>query len=539
MNKRKNARRHEGLPALRVKKSERQDEEMYFISTRGGEKVTGAQAIVKGLADNGGLYVPESFPKITTEELESMAEMSYPERAAFVLGKYLAEELGADYLKEICEKAYSTFEGNDPVPLVKVDGETGLYVLELFHGPTCAFKDMALTVLPYLLKKSCEVTGIDDEILILAATSGDTGKAALEGFRDVKGTKVAVFYPDEGVAKMQRLQMTVQGGNNVFVASVEGNFDDCQRAVKRLFASKEFNAELAKKKTRLSSANSINFGRLAPQIAYYFSAYLDLLTSRQIEMGDKIDFVVPTGNFGDILAGWYAKQMGLPVRKLVCASNRNKVLAEFFKKGVYDVKRNFFRTMSPSMDILVSSNLERLLFEISGRNAELTAKRMQELQDNKEYSITAQEKAILDEEFFGGFASEDGTVEAMYEIFDEYGYAMDTHTGVALAVYMQWKDAREKMDEKDKTPVVVLSTANPYKFPQDVLYALSGNDVKDSFKGIKRLHLLTAMKPPKSLMELRYRTPRFKTKVKNDLDDMAALILEFADGKIVPEPQGK
>ncbi|MBE5747471.1 MAG: threonine synthase [Clostridiales bacterium] len=512
---------------------------MYFISTRGGEKVTGAQAIVQGLAKNGGLYVPEKFPKITVEELESMAEMSYPERAAFVLGKYLAEELGADYLKEICEKAYSSFTSNDPVPLVKVDGESGLYVLELFHGPTCAFKDMALTVLPYLLKKSCEVTGIDDEILILAATSGDTGKAALEGFRDVPGTKVAVFYPDEGVAKMQRLQMTVQDGNNVFVAAVEGNFDDCQRAVKRLFASEEFNAKLAKKKTRLSSANSINFGRLAPQIAYYFSAYLDLITSRQIEMGDKIDFVVPTGNFGDILAGWYAKQMGLPVRKLVCASNRNKVLAEFFKKGVYDVKRNFFRTMSPSMDILVSSNLERLLFEISGRNAELTAKRMQELSDNKEYSITAKEKAILDEEFFGGFASEDGTVEAMYEIFDEYGYAMDTHTGVALAVYMQWKEAREKIDEKDKTPVVVLSTANPYKFPQDVLYALSGNDVKDSFKGIKRLHLLTAMKPPKSLMELRYRTPRFKTKVKNDLDDMAALILEFADGKIVPIPTEK
>ena len=283
---------------------------MYFISTRGGEKVTGAQAIVQVLAKNGGLYVPETFPKVSKEEMESMAEMSYPERAAFVLGKYLAEELGADYLKEVCEKAYSSFEGNDPVPLVKIDGETGLYVLELFHGPTCAFKDMALTVLPYLLKKSCEVTGVTDEILILAATSGDTGKAALEGFRDVPGTKVAVFYPDEGVAKMQRLQMTVQDGNNVFVAAVDGNFDDCQRAVKRLFASEEFNAQLAEKKVRLSSANSINFGRLAPQIAYYFSAYLDLLTSRQIEMGDEVDFVVPTGNFGDILAGWYAKNMG-------------------------------------------------------------------------------------------------------------------------------------------------------------------------------------------------------------------------------------
>ncbi len=507
---------------------------MYFISTRGGERVTGAQAIVQGLAKNGGLYVPETFPKVTKEEIESMADMSYPERAAFVLGKYLAEELGADFLKEICEKAYSSFEGDDPVPLVKIDGDEGLYVLELFHGPTCAFKDMALTVLPYLLKKSCEVTGVNDDILILAATSGDTGKAALEGFRDVPGTKVAVFFPDEGVAKMQRLQMCVQDGNNVFVSAVKGNFDDCQRAVKRLFASEEFNATLAEKGVRLSSANSINFGRLAPQIAYYFSSYVDLLTSRQIEMGDEIDFVVPTGNFGDILAGWYAKQMGLPVRKLVCASNRNKVLADFFKDGVYDVKRNFHRTMSPSMDILVSSNLERLLFEISGRNAELTAQRMQSLAEKKEYSITAKEKAVLDAEFFGGFASEDDTIEAMYEIFEEYGYAMDTHTGVALAVQMKYKEACLKEDEKDNTPTVVLSTANPYKFPQDVLYALSGNDVKDSFKGIKRLNLLTAMKPPKSLLELRYRPLRFKTVVANDLGKMSELILRFAEGEIVP-----
>ncbi len=503
---------------------------MYFISTRGGEKVTGAEAIVKGLADNGGLYVPETFPAVTKEEMSQMAEMNYAERAAFVLGKYLADDLGADFLKETCEKAYSNFEGKDPVPLVKIDGN--LYVLELFHGPTCAFKDMALTVLPYLMKKSLEVTGVKDEILILAATSGDTGKAALEGFRDVKGTKVAVFYPDEGVAKMQRLQMCTQEGNNVFVAAVEGNFDDCQRAVKRLFASEDFNRELAAKGVRLSSANSINFGRLAPQIAYYFSAYLDLLTSGQIEEGEEVDFVVPTGNFGDILAGWYAKNMGLPVRKLVCASNRNKVLADFFKNGTYSVKREFHRTMSPSMDILVSSNLERLIFEISGRNAELTEKRMQQLSKDKEYSISAQEKAILDKQFFGGFASEDDTVEAMYEVFDEYGYAMDTHTGVALAVKNQYRYEVEKENEKDDTPIIVLSTANPYKFPQDVLYALSGNDVKDSFKGIKRLYLLTAMKPPKSLTELRYKSPRFKVRVKNNLQDMGALILRFAEGKL-------
>ena len=512
---------------------------MYFISTRGGEKVTGAQAIVQGLAKNGGLFVPEKFPKVSIKELEAMKEMNYPERAAFILGKYLADDLGADFLKEICEKAYSTFQGDDPAPLVKIDGK--LFILELFHGPTCAFKDMALTVLPYLLKKSCEVTGIKEDILILAATSGDTGKAALEGFRDVKGTKVAVFYPDEGVAKMQRLQMSIQDGDNVHVSAVRGNFDDCQRAVKRLFASEDFNEKLLKQGVRLSSANSINFGRLAPQIAYYFSAYLDLLTSDQIEMGASVDFVVPTGNFGDILAGWYAKQMGLPVRRLVCASNRNKVLADFFEKGIYDVKRNFYRTMSPSMDILISSNLERLLFEISGRNAKLTADRMEYLAENKEYSITEAEKAVLDKEFFGGFASEDDTIEAMYEVFDEYGYAMDTHTGVALAVYNQYKQQVLEADElvKDETPTVVLSTANPYKFPQDVLYALSGNDVKDSFKGIKRLNLLTAMKPPKSLIDLRYRPLRFKTVVDNDLDKMSEVILRFVGGEIVPVPDKK
>ena len=504
---------------------------MKFISTRGGEKVTGAKAIVQGLAKDGGLFVPETFPQVSAEELSAMEGMSYPERAAFILGKYLADELGADYLKEICEKAYSTFTGSDPAPLVKIDDR--FFILELFHGPTCAFKDMALTVLPYLLKRSQEVLGIEEDVLILAATSGDTGKAALEGFKNVKGTKVCVFYPDEGVAKMQRLQMATQSGDNVFVAAVKGNFDDCQRAVKNLFASKEFNETLKEKGARLSSANSINFGRLAPQIAYYFSAYLDMITSRQIAYGTAVDFVVPTGNFGDILAGWYAKQMGLPVRKLICASNKNRVLADFFETGKYDVQREFYRTMSPSMDILVSSNLERLLFEISGRNAKITASRMKDLATNGAYSITTEEKKVLEEQFVGGYASEDDMIEAMYDVFEEYGYAMDTHTGVALWVRAQYM---ETLDKKDTTPVVVLSTASPYKFPQDVLYALTGNDVKDSFKGVKRLHLLTAMKPPKSLMELRYRVPRFKTVVGNNLDEMAAVVLDLAEGRIVPEP---
>ena len=491
---------------------------------------------MQGLAKNGGLFVPETIVAVSMDEISAMADMSYPERAAFIIGKYLADELGADFLQDACEKAYANFTVSDPVPLVKVDGEVGLYMLELFHGPTCAMKDMALQLLPYLLKKSCEVAGVKENILLLSATNGDAGKAAMEAFRDASNVKVAVFYPDEGVARMQRLQVCIQDGKNIHVSAVKGSFDDCQKTVKRLFASEEFNKELAKRKMVLSTANSINIGNIISQIAYYFSAYVDMVTSRQIEMGDVIDFVVPTSNFGDILAGWYAKKMGLPIRKLVCASNRNKVLADFFAKGVYDVKRNLFRTMSPSMDMLVASNVERLLYEVSGRNANMIAERMEKLAKDKEYTITTAEKAILDKEFFASFASEDDTVEAMYEVFDEYGYAMDTHTGVALAVHMKYREAVEKENEKDKVPSVVLSTANPYKVPQDVLYALSGNDVKDSFKGIKRLNLLTAMKPPKSLLNLRYRPLRFKGVVANDMAKISEIILRFADGEIVPVP---
>ena len=322
----------------------------------------------------------------------------------------------------------------------------------------------------------------------------------------------------------------------MFAAGVKGNFDDCQRAVKTMFLSQPFLAELDGKGVRLTSANSINFGRLVPQIAYYFSAYVDLISSGQIEAGAPVDFAVPTGNFGDILAGWYAKKMGLPVRRLLCASNRNKALAEFFKTGTYDANRTFYRTMSPSMDILVSSNLERLLFEVSGRDAALTASRMKSLSDKGRYEITSAERETLAEDFYAVSASEDETVEAMYEVFEEYGYAMDTHTGVATHAAYLW---REKRDEKDKTPVVVLATANPYKFPQDVLYALSGNDVKDCFKGIKRLNLLTAMKPPKCLTELRYKPVRFKQVLPADVKKMEAEILRFADGEIVPVPAGK
>ena len=495
---------------------------MNFISTRGGEKVNGAaQAIVKGLAEDGGLFVPESFPAVSREELEEMLPLSYPERAAKVLSKYLDDYDGAELLSAL-EAAYSKFEG-DPAPLVRID--EGIYILELWHGPTCAFKDMALTVLPYLLRKGADICGIKENILILVATSGDTGKAALEGFKDAPGIKIMVFYPDDGVSKMQKLQMCTQDGSNVNVVAVKGNFDDCQTAVKRIFADKEQAKLLKERNVILSSANSINFGRLAPQIAYYFSAYLDLVGGGQIEMGEEIDFSVPTGNFGNILAAYYAKRMGLPVRRLHCASNMNNILTDFFASGSYDTHREFFKTTSPSMDILISSNLERLLFEVCGRDAARTAELMGELKQKGEYKVTPEEKAEIAKIFDGGFANEDEVVETVYDVFCDTGYTMDTHTGCAMKVAIDWFEK----NKKDNTKMVVVSTANPYKFPQDVLYAVTGNDVKDSFKGIKRLHAATAMAVPKSLSGLKDKPVRFTECVKRD--KLFEEVLAFVDKK--------
>ncbi len=494
---------------------------MKFISTRGGETVTGAQAIVKGLSANGGLFVPETFPQVSAEEMGEMLYMSYPERAAKVLYKFL-DDYDEKGLLSACEAAYAKFEGSDPAPLVKI--KEGVYVLELFHGPTCAFKDMALTVLPYLLRKGCDLCGVKEQILVLVATSGDTGKAALEGFKDADGVKIMVFYPDDGVSSMQKLQMCTQEGGNVNVVAVKGNFDDCQTAVKNIFNSGDYAKILKDKNTLLSSANSINFGRLAPQIAYYFSAYLDLVSSEQIEQGQEIDFCVPTGNFGNILAAYYAKRMGLPVRRLHCASNMNNVLTDFLANGKYDVHREFYKTMSPSMDILVSSNLERLLFEISGRNSDITAERMAKLKEEGVYEITAEERAAIAEVFDGGFADEDAVVETVYDLFCDTGYTMDTHTGCAMKVVNDWAHK----NKKDTTPMVVVSTASPYKFPQDVLYAVTGNDVRDSFKGIKRLHAATAMAVPKSLATLRDKPVRFKISVAKE--KMFEEVVKFING---------
>ncbi len=492
---------------------------MYFISTRGGkERVSGASAIVQGLAKNGGLFVPEKFPQITAEELDGMLTMSYAERAAEILHKYL-DDYDKKGLLAACEAAYSRFESPDPAPLVKIDD--GVYILELFHGPTCAFKDMALTLLPYLMRTGCDMCGIKEKILILVATSGDTGKAALEGFKDADGIKIMVFYPSDGVSKMQKLQMCTQDGSNVNVVAVKGNFDDCQTAVKTIFNSEECAASLKQKGYLLSSANSINFGRLAPQIVYYFSSYLDLVSSGQIEMGTQIDFCVPTGNFGNILAAYYAKLMGLPVRRLHCASNMNNILTDFLAKGEYDARREFYKTTSPSMDILISSNLERLLFEVSGRNGELVAERMNKLKTDKVYKITPEEQAEIAKTFDGGWANEDEVVETVYDVFCDTGYTMDTHTGCAMKVAVDWFEK----NKKDTTNMVVVATANPYKFPQDVLYAVTGNDVRDSFKGIKRLHAATAMKVPASLAGLKDKPVRFSSGVSPD--KMFGAVMDF------------
>lgn len=492
---------------------------MKFLSTRGGKKVTAAEAIVKGLSDNGGLYVPETFPQISKQDLENMLGMDYPERAAFILKQYLTEYDG-DELLSACKNAYAKFEG-DPAPLVRLDDN--IYMLELWHGPTCAFKDMALTLLPYLLRKGCDICGIKEQILVLVATSGDTGKAALEGFKDADGVKIMVFYPSDGISKMQKLQMGTQEGKNVNVVAVRGNFDDCQTAVKEIFSNPDYAKTLLEKNTVLSSANSINFGRLAPQIAYYFSAYCDLVSSDQIECGAEIDFTVPCGNFGNVLAAYYAKLMGLPIRRLHCASNENRIITDFLATGEYNLDREFYKTTSPSMDILISSNLERLLFEVSGRNATLTAERMASLKKDGSYKITAEELENIRETFDGGCANEDECVEAMYDVFIDVGYTMDTHTGCAMKVAHDWYEK----NKKDETNMVIVSTANPYKFPQDVLYAVTGNDVKDSFKGIKRLHAATAMAVPKCLKELKDK-PIIFNKVA-DKKKLFSEVLEFIE----------
>ena len=476
---------------------------MKYISTRNKSiKVTSAEAIVSGLSKDGGLFVPETFPKLSAKDFEELTSMSYPERAAKVLSLYL-EDYTYEELLDYATKAYSRFYGDDPCPLVNVDED--LYVLELWHGPTCAFKDMALTMLPHLLSAARRKTGEDSKTLILVATSGDTGKAALEGFKDVEGTDIIVFYPSEGVSDMQKLQMMTQQGSNVYVCAIDGNFDDAQSAVKTIFNDKDIQAQLLADGYKLSSANSINWGRLAPQIAYYVSSYCDLIASGKIKLGDKVNFCVPSGNFGNILAAYYASLMGVGVNKLICASNVNNVLTDFFTTGTYDIHRQFHKTMSPSMDILISSNLERLLFEFSGRNDKLMAERMDALKKDGKYSVSKDELNELKKIFAVGFATEEDTKEVIDNCLEAYDYLMDTHTAVAMSVYDDYCEATGDED----TPSVVVSTANAYKFPCDVYEAVAGERIEDAQKATKKLATFTSEDVPEPLKDLDKREVRF------------------------------
>ncbi len=468
---------------------------MEFFSTRGAGPVSGAQAIIDGIAKDGGLYVPSSFPKITTEDLRDLAQLEYYERAAYVMSLYLTD-FDYEQLREFAKKAYDRFDG-DPAPLVKVDDDT--FILELWHGPTLAFKDIALTMLPYLMTSAKTRLGDKSKTLVLVATSGDTGKAALEGFKDVEGTEIIVLYPEDGVSDMQKKQMITTEGGNVHVVGIKGNFDDAQRAVKKIFASKETNEKLAAMGYELSSANSINFGRLVPQIVYYISSYVDLMAADIVDEGQEINFVVPSGNFGNILAGYYAKKMGLPIKQLIVASNKNNVLTEFFTSGVYDANREFFKTMSPSMDILVSSNLERLLYELGSRNPDYVKSLMAKLSDGGYYTVDEDDLYDKLPEFIGYFSTEEETAEVIDNFFDEYGYLLDPHTAVAVSALFKY--IGETLDSD--TPTVVVSTANPYKFPQSVYRSVAHAEEEDAEKAIKKLNAFSAAEIPAAISGLK------------------------------------
>ena len=471
---------------------------MLYVSTRGKtDLVSSAHAITRGLAGDGGLFVPQNIPAMRMVDIKAMEHKPYTERAIDVLLQYLTD-FSEDELRECVNAAYAKDKfGDNPVPLVQVNDNTG--VLELWHGPTSAFKDMALQLLPHLLTRSMKKTGETNKVVILVATSGDTGKAALEGFADVEGTQIIVFYPSEGVSDIQKRQMITQAGKNVKVFGIEGNFDDAQRGVKEIFGNKAMSDELEKKGYTFSSANSINWGRLVPQIVYYFSAYVDAIKAGKISAGDAINFVVPTGNFGDILAGYYAKQMGLPIDRLLCASNSNNVLTDFINSGVYDKRRDFYKTISPSMDILVSSNLERLLYNVSDGDAVRVAEYMQRLNNEGFYQVDSDDLKRIQSEFFGAWVDELETKEAISRIYSDYNYLMDTHTAVAWRALEKYRFLTS-----DETYTIVLSTASPYKFADSVLEAL---DDKEQPKGepfalLHKLNEATGVEIPPRMLAL-------------------------------------
>ena len=470
---------------------------MKFFSTRDHDRiVTASQAIAQGLSDEGGLFVPERFPQV---DVRALCQLDYPTLAAAVVSEYLTD-YSKDFLAEATRTTYGEAFGGKAGYLAPVEGDT--YALELWHGPTCAFKDYALQLMPKLLVEAKKNLSRTEKTLILVATSGDTGKAALDGYHDISGVEIAVFYPTGGTSEIQRLQMATQEGANVAVYAVRGNFDDAQTGVKRVFGDKTIAAKLAERNIRLSSANSINWGRLVPQIVYYFAAYAQLLKAGKIAFGDEVDFCVPTGNFGDILAGYYAKQMGLPVGRLVCASNQNNVLTDFLSTGTYTAKREFYKTTSPSMDILVSSNLERLLYHVTGSDAEV-AGLMKSLNETGSYTVRPETLAAIRESFDCGWSSEEqvaGEIRARYE---KDGYLCDTHTAVAFHVAAQKK--------RDGVPMVVLSTASSFKFPRSVLEALGHTAPENDFEAMQALEEATGRTAPASLAALRQKAERFST----------------------------
>ena len=471
---------------------------MQFFSTRDqNRKVTSSQAIAQGLSDEGGLFVPESFPQV---DAKALCGLDYPALAAAVVREYLTDYDPA-FLTEATRSTYGAAFGGKAGYLAPVEGDT--YALELWHGPTCAFKDYALQLMPKLLVEAKKMLGRTETTRILVATSGDTGKAALAGFADAPGTAITVFYPEGKVSQVQELQMTTQAGSNVQVAAVEGNFDDAQSAVKRIFGDRALAERLAgNSHVVLSSANSINVGRLVPQVVYYFAAYAQLLRAGAIEAGDAVEFCVPTGNFGDILAGYYAKQMGLPVGKLVCASNENNVLTDFLTTGTYTAKREFFKTTSPSMDILVSSNLERLLYHVTGSDAEV-AGFMQQLAATGSYTVRPETLAAIQETFSCGWSSEAEVAGEIRSRYEKDGYLCDTHTAVAFHVAAQKK--------RQGVPMVVLSTASPFKFPRSVLSALGKTAPENDFEAMQQLEAATGHAAPASLAALRSKPERFDT----------------------------
>ena len=483
---------------------------LLYKSTRDAEKtVTASQAILKGLADDGGLFVPVSIPKLPVS-LGELKEMTYQEIAYTVMKEFLTD-FTEEELKSCIAKAYdSKFDTEEIAPLAKVEDA---YYLELFHGATIAFKDMALSILPHLLTTSAKKNQVKNEIVILTATSGDTGKAALAGFADVEGTKIIVFYPKNGVSRVQELQMVTQKGDNTSVVAIHGNFDNAQSGVKAMFENKELEKELNEAGYQFSSANSINIGRLVPQVVYYVYAYAKLLQNEEIAEDEEINVVVPTGNFGNILAAYYAKNMGIPIAKLICASNENKVLYDFFQTGTYDRNREFVLTTSPSMDILISSNLERLIYKISGEDARKDTDLMTELKTKGSYAITGEMKANL-ADFAAGYAAEEQVAKTIHDIYEDTGYVMDTHTAVAATVYKAYKE-----DSKDDRKTVIASTASPYKFAGSVMSAIDPKyKGQDDFKLIEELQKVSGTELPNAIKEIMNAEIRHNTEC--DVDQM-------------------